>query len=148
MERLYPRQRPSGIGEILVNTTVIKECTESSLAGTITFPEVVKRLVGIGTERYIADLVGKRKLYFSADGETHSDGLTFEAPRIAANFDAIGIKNALVDIQQGRIQYKEFLNRIMEAGCTHYEVFLIGRQTVYFGRDGSQIIERFPQLSN
>jgi hypothetical protein len=32
----------------------------------------------------------------------------------------------------------------MEAGCSHYEVFISGKKAIYFGRDGSQHIELFP----
>jgi uncharacterized protein YbcV (DUF1398 family) len=43
------------------------------------------------------------------------------------------------------IQYREFLQRVMAAGCSHYEVFITGKQAIYFGRDGSYHIEKFPQ---
>lgn len=128
-----------------MNIDVIKECTDLSLAGKITFPEVVKKLIDVGTERYIVDLVGMRKWYYGLNGEIHSEVLAFEGPQVAKDFSAQSIKDTLVDIQQGRIKYSEFLHRIMEAGCSHYEVFLQGKQAVYFGRDGSQYVEPFPQ---
>ena len=61
--------------------------------------------------------------------------------------DAAAVAATIKDIQQGRIKYREFLRRIMEAGCSHYEVFITGRQAIYLGRDGSQHIERFPQAA-
>lgn len=126
-----------------MNNTILKECTERSLAGNITFPEVVQKLKAVGTERYIADLIGKRKTYFGDNDQTHSETVEFDGPPVAKEFDGGAVKSAIIDIQQGRINYREFLNRIMSAGCTHYEVFITGMQAIYFGRDGSQHVERF-----
>lgn len=130
-----------------MDTNVIKECTVLSLAEQINFPEVVMKLAGAGVERYIADIVGKQKLSYGVNGETHTGALAFDGPQIPASFDAASVQATIKDIQQGRIKYREFLRRIMEAGCSHYEVFITGRQAVYFGRDGSQHIEHFPQAA-
>ncbi|MBY0357303.1 MAG: DUF1398 family protein [Candidatus Obscuribacterales bacterium] len=131
-------------GEFM-NIAVIKECTDLSLAGKITFPEVVKKLSDIGTERYTVDLVGKCKYSYGLNDEVHNETLTFEGPQIAKVFDTQSVKDTIADIQQGKISYVEFLHRIMEAGCSHYEVFIRGKQAIYFGRDGSQHVERFLQ---
>ena len=128
-----------------MDTNVIKECTALSLAEQITFPEVVRKLAGAGVERYIADLVSRQKFSYGSQGETHTGALAFDGPLVPASFDASAVAITIKDIQQGRIKYREFLRRIMEAGCSHYEVFILGKQAVYFGRDGSQHIERFPQ---
>jgi uncharacterized protein YbcV (DUF1398 family) len=127
-----------------MDTNIIKECTALSLAEQITFPEVLMKLAGAGVERYIADLAGKQKLSYGAGGETHTGALTFDGSGIPSHLDTAAVAATIKDIQQGRIKYREFLRRIMEAGCSHYEVFITGRQAVYFGRDGSQHIERFP----
>lgn len=128
-----------------MDTNVIKECTAQSLAEQITFPEVVMKLAGAGVERYIADLVGQQKLTYGVYGETHTGALPYNGPAIPAQLDAAAVAIAIKDIQQGRTKYREFLRRIMEAGCSHYEVFITGKQAIYFGRDGSRHIERFPQ---
>jgi len=127
-----------------MDTNVLTECNTLSLAGKITFPEVVMKLAATGTERYIADLVGLRKLYYGINGETHTGSLSFEAPSVSQTFDVSKVKSAITDIQQQKINYKTFLNRIIEAGCSHYEVFITGKRAIYFGRDGSQHIELFP----
>ncbi|MDX2073016.1 MAG: DUF1398 family protein [Alphaproteobacteria bacterium] len=130
-----------------MKTDVIKECTSLSLAEQITFPEVVMRLAEAGVERYIADLVGKKKLSYGKQGETHMGELAFEDTAIPEQFDAKAVKQTITDIQQGRIQYRTFLRRIMEAGCAHYEVFITGHRAVYFGRNGAQHIEEFPKAA-
>lgn len=130
-----------------MDTNVIKECTALSLAEQITFPEVLRKLAGAGVERYIADLVGQQKLSYGVNGETYTGALAFDGPTIPGQLDATAVAATIKDIQQGRIKYREFLRRVMEAGCSHYEVFITGRQAIYFGRDGSQHIERFPQAA-
>ncbi len=130
-----------------MDTNVIKECTALSLAEQITFPEVVMKLADAGVERYIADLAGQQKLSYGMNGETHTGALSYDGPTIPAQLDVAAVAATIKDIQQGRIKYREFLRRVMEAGCSHYEVFIAGRQAVYFGRDGSQHIERFPQAA-
>ncbi len=129
-----------------MDTNVIKECTELSLMEQITFPEVVMKLAGAGVERYIADLVGKQKLSYGVNGETYTGALAFDGVTIPAQLDVAAVAATIKDIQQGRIKYREFLRRIMEAGCSHYEVFITGKQVIYFGRDGSHHIERFPSV--
>jgi uncharacterized protein YbcV (DUF1398 family) len=54
-------------------------------------------------------------------------------------------RSTLKSIQRGEIGYAEFLRRIMDAGCSHYEVFISGRKAMYFGRTGEFYIEPFPQ---
>lgn len=128
-----------------MNTNIIKECTALSLLEQITFPEVVMKLSAAGVERYIADLVGKKKFsYGKKIEETYMGELNFDSVDIPEQFNTAMVKQTIIDIQQGKIKYQTFLRRIMEAGCSHYEVFISGKKAIYFGRDGSQHIELFP----
>ncbi len=123
---------------------VIKECATASLAEQITFPEVVMKLATAGVERYIVDLVGKKKFSYGQQGETHTADLAFDSIAIPAQLEGAVVKRTITEIQQGRIKYQTFLKQIMAAGCSHYEVFITGRKAIYFGRDGGQHIEDFP----
>ncbi len=129
-----------------MDNNIIDDCISLSLQGKITFPEAVMRLAGSGVEYYIADLAGQKTTYFGVNDEVYSAALNLEkTPKIAKNFDEQAIKNAIADIQQSRINYPVFLERIMSAGCTHYEIFIHGRKAIYFGRRGEFHIESFPQ---
>lgn len=130
-----------------MNTEVIKECISLSLAETITFPEVVMKMAGAGVERYIADLVGKKHFSFGKQGETHIAELVFDAITIPEQLDTAIVQHTITDIQQGRIKYQAFLRRVMQAGCSHYEVFITGRRAIYFGRNGVLHIEEFPKAA-
>jgi uncharacterized protein YbcV (DUF1398 family) len=127
-----------------MDINIISECTNLSLAGKITFFEVVLKLTATGVERYIADLIGKQKLYYDNEGNTYTSPLVFDAPEVRKEFNMAAVKNAITDIQQQHVKYPEFLHHIMEAGCCHYEVFITGKKAIYFGRDGSHHIENFP----
>ncbi len=123
---------------------IINECSLLSLAGKITFPEVVKKLADTGTERYTIDLVGFKKLYYGSNDQTYIGSFEFEAAKVEQKFNQEEIKKIIADIQQNKINYQTFLHRIIAAGCTHYEVFITGKKAIYFGRDGSHHIELFP----
>jgi uncharacterized protein YbcV (DUF1398 family) len=123
---------------------IVEATLKLSLAEQITFPEVVMRLAQSGTERYLVDITGQRHLAWGTEGSSHVGAYDYDAGDIPLTFDAAAVKAAITDIQHGRIKYLTFMDRIVKAGCCHYWVFISGKQAIYFGRDGSQHIERFP----
>src|SRR5580698_9783800 len=52
-----------------MNTTIITETARKTLAGTISFPEVVAQLITAGVEYYHVDYAGLKKTFYSADGD-------------------------------------------------------------------------------
>jgi uncharacterized protein YbcV (DUF1398 family) len=123
---------------------VVTGCSLGSHAGTLSFPEVVGKLMGIGVERYHADLSRGEKTYYMPDGSSHvvagEDGAD-----AAREFSAAGIEAALRAIQARTIDYRQFCAAILAAGCVGYFVCLIGRRAVYFGRQGDNYVEPFPK---
>ena len=119
-----------------------------AMDGKLSFPETVKRMAETGVERYRADLVSLLKSHYAPDGETHCERIPLsDAPAIGAEFSHDGVKAAIVDIQHHRIEYPEFLRRIMSAGTAEYTVFIAGKQAIYTGRHGDFHIEHFPAAS-
>jgi uncharacterized protein YbcV (DUF1398 family) len=111
----------------------------------MTFPETVQRLLADNVERYRADLVRLEKTYYAPDGQTHVVPLPLAGgPAIAGDFSIAGVKEALLAIQGKKIDYPEFLRRIMAAGTTSYSVYLLGRKAIYVGRAGDFHVEQFP----
>jgi len=123
---------------------VMHECSRGSLEDGLPFPEVVARLAGIGCEQYHADFRRQEKTYYMPDGETHIDTLPLGSRAIASAFSADQVAAALRAIQAGQINYVEFLERIMAAGCVGYLVFVTGRRVIYLGRHGETYLEHFP----
>lgn len=123
---------------------VVRACTEGSDASRLAFPEVVARLAAAGIERYHADLERAEKVYYLPDGQS----LAVPAKRIEAEpggtFSAAGVEAAVRAIQQRRIDYREFCERIAAAGCVGYLVSLAGGRAVYYGRTAEVYVEPFP----
>lgn len=127
-----------------MDKNVLHECLRLALAGKMTFPQTIGKMIETGVERYRADLVLLEKIHYAAD-ETHSEAIPLSGtPAIGGEFSAERVQSAIVDIQHSRIDYAEFLRRIMSAGVADYTVYLTGRKTIYNSRKGELHIEQFP----
>lgn len=127
------------VGEVAV------ECTRRSDQGTITFPEVVRRLAEAGVERYHTDLVRAEKTYYTPEGATHVVPSSPLAVTPAIPFSPADIQAAISAIQENSIDYTEFCRQIAAAGCVGYHVSLVGRRAVYYGRTSELHVEYFPE---
>jgi uncharacterized protein YbcV (DUF1398 family) len=123
---------------------VMQECTEASDQERITFPEVVMKLMQAGVERYHADLLRAEKVYYLPSGESYRVPAAPVQATPASAFAADGVAAAVRAIQQQKIQYREFCERIAQAGCVGYIVSMVGRRAVYYGRTGDSYVEPFP----
>ena len=125
---------------------VVTECSRGSNEGRLSFPEVVGKLMGIGLERYHADLSRGERSYYMPDGSSHvvAEDAGADAAR---EFSAAGIEAALRAIQAKKIDYRRFCADILAAGCVGYFVCLTGRRAVYFGRHGDNFVEPFPKAA-
>ena len=125
-------------------TMVIEECAALSAAGKISFGDVVKKLMGIGLERYHADYARHENTFYMPDGESLVVSMKHAADPIAKEFSAKGVEAAVRQAQRGEIWYPEFLKLTFAAGCVGYFVQITGRQVIYFGRNGEEHVEKFP----
>ena len=124
--------------------TTMQECTDASDQERISFGEVVMKLMQAGVERYHADLLRAEKIYYLPSGESHRvQALPLETTPSQA-FTADDVAAAVRAIQTRKIQYREFCERIAQAGCVGYMVSLAGRRAVYYGRTGDSYVEPFP----
>jgi uncharacterized protein YbcV (DUF1398 family) len=126
-------------------TQAIQTCSAQSLAGQITFPEVVRRLTELGVERYHADYSRSETTYYLATGESVVVPTPHEERPIAAEFSAEQVEAAIRGSQRGEVAYREFVPLTMAAGCVGYFVQIAGRQALYFGRNGEIHREPFPK---
>jgi uncharacterized protein YbcV (DUF1398 family) len=125
-------------------TAVMHECARLSDQGKISFPEVVRKLMQAGVERYHTDLCCQEHVYYMPNGEWHVEPMDIPVWPIAVEFSDAEVDAAVRAIQGGEIVYMEFLRRIMAAGCVGYFVLLTGRKALYFGRKGEIHTELFP----
>ncbi len=128
-----------------MDTGVLRDCNELAFQNKIAFPEYVRRLDAVNVERYCANLVRLDKIYYSSNGQVHTEHMPLKNPPvIAESFMHDQVKAAISQAQQRKIDYPEFLRRIMSAGVVYYDVFVKGRKTIYTGRNGDFHVENFP----
>ncbi|MEO8353384.1 MAG: DUF1398 family protein [Chthoniobacteraceae bacterium] len=128
-----------------MNTRIITETAQATLAGSMAFPEVVGRLLETGVEYYHVDYVARRKTFYNAEGDTVVTPIDYEdLPGVATDFDATALRANIRDSQDHRQSYRDFTRRAMEAGVLGYFAFLRGRRVLYLGRQGDQHTEWFP----
>jgi uncharacterized protein YbcV (DUF1398 family) len=123
---------------------VMTECSKRSDENSMTFPEVVATLMGVGVERYHADLSRSEKTFYMPGGESFVTPSAPVGAEAAREFSAESVSAAVRAIQQRQIDYAEFCRRIARAGCVGYVVSLTGRRAVYCGRTGENYVEMFP----
>jgi uncharacterized protein YbcV (DUF1398 family) len=126
-----------------VRNTMI-EASRVSDEGSVSFGEVVRRLMAAGVERYHHDFMRSERTYYMPNRESEvvrNDVIDAMPP---AAFSAAGVEAAVRAIQSGAIKYKEFCERAMTARCVAYLVSIVGRRVVYYGRTGDSHIEYFP----
>jgi uncharacterized protein YbcV (DUF1398 family) len=128
-----------------MNAKIITETARKTLDGTMSFPEVVSQLLAAGVEYYHVDYVGMRKTFYSAGGDAVVTPINYEGLLlVAADFDAAALRADILDSQQHNQRYRDFTRRAMEAGVQGYFAFLRGKRVTYFGRQGDQHTEWFP----
>ena len=123
---------------------VMQACTADSDAEQATFPHIIGQLMGVGVERYHADLCRAEKTYFLPSGESHVTACLHAPAEPAMVFSAQKVEAAIRASQAQQITYQEFCRRVLAAGCVGYMVSLVGRRAVYYGRSGDMHIEHFP----
>jgi uncharacterized protein YbcV (DUF1398 family) len=126
---------------------IMQECTNASDQERVSFPEVVTKLMQIGVERYHADLLRGEKIYYLPSGESYRVAAAVLESTPAPQFTADGVAAAVRAIQHNEIKYREFCERIAQAGCVGYMVSLAGRRAVYYGRTGDSYVEPFPSAA-
>jgi uncharacterized protein YbcV (DUF1398 family) len=126
------------------HTAVIQECARASLAGEITFPEVVSRLAAIGVERYHADFTRSEATYYLTDGDSLVVQVPHEPHKIAMEFSPSAVEAAVRQSQRNEHTYVDFVRKTTAAGCVGYFVQITGRRAIYFSRNGDSHTELFP----
>lgn len=127
-----------------MNTQEIHDVFTESQAGSLVFPEVVRRMLAAGVESYFCDFANAQETFYGVNGETHIAPMSLKPEPVFAGFSATGIVTAIRGAQTDSIRYPEFVRQSTAAGVIAYWAFLIGKKVIYFGRQGEMHIEEFP----
>jgi len=126
---------------------VAKACLEAAHDGSLSFPEIIGKLVGAGFEGYAVDYRRNTQVYYLPDGDNAELAMPHATGSVAAAFDSDGVE-ALVRWAQANgpdYSYAAFCEKVKAAGCAGYLVSFLGRRVVYYGRTAETHVELFPQ---
>jgi uncharacterized protein YbcV (DUF1398 family) len=128
-----------------MNAEIITAAARATLDGSAPFPEIVRTLIQSGVEYYHVDYVALQTRFYGPKGDVVTTPIQFEGlPPVGADFDAAGLRAAILDSQRHGQHYRDFSRRAMQAGVQGYIAFLRGQRVTYWGRGGDQHTEWFP----
>lgn len=124
---------------------IARACLEGSERGTMTFPEIVGRLIAAGFESYAIDFRQARATYTTADGDSVDLATQRVETPVAPIFDSAAIQAAIREAQQfvAGYTYPGFRRKVAAAGCAGYIVSFSGRRALYIGRTAETHVEHF-----
>jgi uncharacterized protein YbcV (DUF1398 family) len=111
------------------------------------FPYLAEVLRRAGVTRNVWNLPSAQSLYLTEDGpvmmagEAVAAGMT-DVPR----FDRDALIRALRVDQAGKSTFPEFLSASWKAGVVRYDVDLAARTVAYYGCDGEEYVEAYPEV--
>jgi len=126
---------------------VAKACLNASHNGSLSFPEIIGKLIDAGFEGYAVDYRRNSQTYYPPDDDCVEFDLPHSAGAVAATFDEASVE-ALVRWAQADgadYSYVAFCEKVKNAGCAGYLVSFLGRRVVYYGRTAEIHVELFPQ---
>ena len=128
-------------------TAIAHACMAGAYSGEQSFPKILGALGAAGIEGYIVDYRRSLATYYAPDGDSCEVPCEPTAAKVADRFDAAEIAANIRAAQAGGpdYSYRGFCERVKAAGCAGYQVSLLGRRAVYFGRSGETHVELFPQ---
>lgn len=115
--------------------------------GSLSFPEIVGKLIAAGFEGYTVDYRRNSQTYYLPDGDSVTLNMQPSAGSVAAAFNALEIERLVRWAQASPADYSyvAFCEKAKDAGCAGYLVSFLGRRVVYFGRTAETHVEHFPR---
>lgn len=125
---------------------IAETCLKAAHDGSLSFPEIVGRLINAGFEGYAVDYRRNSQTYYLPSGEGVVLGMPPSAGTIAADFKSAEVERLVRWAQANPADYSylAFCEKVKAAGCAGYLVSFLGRRVVYFGRTAETHIEHFP----
>lgn len=127
--------------------SIAQTCLNAAHDGSLSFPEIVGKLIGAGFEGYTVDYRRNSQTYYLPDGDGVTMDMQPSAGHVAATFDTNEIERLVRWAQANPADYSyvAFCEQAKGAGCAGYIVSFLGRRVVYFGRTAETHVEHFPK---
>jgi len=127
--------------------SIAETCLTAAHDGSLSFPEIVGKLIAAGFEGYAVDYRRNTQTFYLPDDDSVVLEMQPSAGKVAAAFDAAKVER-LVRWAQAKpddYSYIAFCEQAKAAGCAGYLVSFLGRRVVYFGRTAETHVETFPK---
>jgi uncharacterized protein YbcV (DUF1398 family) len=123
-----------------------RSCLAGAEGNTMSFPQIVEKLMQEGFEGYTIDYRRATATYYLSDGDSVELSTHRALAPLVMAFDAATVRAAIKEAQQmvPGYTYKGFCNKVIAAGCAGYMVSFLGRRVLYFGRTAETHVEQFP----
>ncbi|MCO5065923.1 MAG: DUF1398 domain-containing protein [Rhizobiaceae bacterium] len=127
--------------------SIAETCLNGAHDGSLSFPQIVGKLIAAGFEGYAVDYRCNAQTYYLPDGDSIVLNMKPSAGSVAAAFDAGEIERLVRWAQANPADYSyiAFSEKAKLAGCAGYIVSFLGRRVVYFGRTAETHVEYFPK---
>ncbi len=127
--------------------SIAETCLHAAHDGSLSFPEIVGKLIAAGFESYAVDYRRNSQTFYLPDGDSAVLDMQRSAGSVAAAFDAAEIERLVRWAQANPADYSyvAFCETAKAAGCEGYFVSFLGRRVVYFGRTAETHVEHFPK---
>lgn len=122
-------------------------CLNAAHDGSLSFPEIIGKLVDAGFEGYAVDYRRNSQTFYLPDGDNIELAMPHFTGPVAAIFDSAQVAALVRWAQAGGpdYSYAAFCEKATAAGCAGYLVSFLGRRVVYYGRTAETHVELFPQ---
>jgi uncharacterized protein YbcV (DUF1398 family) len=111
------------------------------------FPYLAETLRRAGLQRNLWYLPSCQSVYVMQDGAVVMQGTPLLSGMAdVPHFDREALVAALRTDQAGKSTFPEFLQATWQAGITRYEVDFAARTCTYYGADGQNYIEEYPEV--
>jgi uncharacterized protein YbcV (DUF1398 family) len=126
--------------------SVAQTCLKAAHAGSLSFPEIVGKLIVAGFEGYTVDYRRNSQTFYLPDGDSVMLEMQPSAGTVGPAFYPEKIERLVSWAQANPADYSyvAFCERVKVAGCAGYLVSFLGRRVVYFGRTAETHVEHFP----
>jgi uncharacterized protein YbcV (DUF1398 family) len=127
-------------------TVIAETCLKAAHDGSLSFPEIVGKLIAAGFEGYAVDYRRNSQAFYLPDGDSVMLEMQPSAGSVASAFNPVEIERLVRWAQANTTDYSYvgFSERVKLAGCAGYLVSFPGRRVVYFGRTAETHVEHFP----
>jgi uncharacterized protein YbcV (DUF1398 family) len=127
--------------------SIAETCLSAAHDGSLSFPEIVGKLITAGFEGYAVDYRRNTQTFYLPDGDSVMLEMQRSAGTVAATFDATEVERLVRWAQANPADYSyvAFSEKAKAAGCAGYLVSFLGRRVVYFGRTAEIHVEHFPK---